>query len=119
MRAHRAIVPFGATGSLARPNGTLSNPGWRLPPGFHHRSIRATIFSHHRCPRLHWCPSEKDVADEVLRAHRRPDKRPEALMADDPSGIRPGEVAVVLPEAFDAGVYFIGRIRTPWKTRDE
>jgi len=40
-------------------------------------------------------------------------------MADDPSGIRPGEVAVVLPEAFDAGVYFIGRIRTPWKTRDE
>jgi tRNA-Thr(GGU) m(6)t(6)A37 methyltransferase TsaA len=40
-------------------------------------------------------------------------------MADDPSGIRPGEVAVALPEAFDAGVYFIGRIRTPWKTRDE
>ena len=38
--------------------------------------------------------------------------------ADD-DGIRPGEVAVALPEQFDAGVYFIGRIRTPWKTRDD
>jgi tRNA-Thr(GGU) m(6)t(6)A37 methyltransferase TsaA len=33
--------------------------------------------------------------------------------------IRPGEIAVTLPEKFDAGVYFIGRIRTPWKTRSE
>jgi tRNA-Thr(GGU) m(6)t(6)A37 methyltransferase TsaA len=33
--------------------------------------------------------------------------------------IRPGEIAVALPEQFDAGVYFIGRIRTPWKTRDD
>ena len=33
--------------------------------------------------------------------------------------IRPGEIAVPLPETFDAGVYFIGRIRTPWKRRDE
>jgi tRNA-Thr(GGU) m(6)t(6)A37 methyltransferase TsaA len=32
-------------------------------------------------------------------------------------GIRPGEVATTLPESFDAGLYFIGRIRTPWKTR--
>ena len=31
--------------------------------------------------------------------------------------IRPGEAAVELPAAFDAGVYFIGRIRTPFKTR--
>jgi tRNA-Thr(GGU) m(6)t(6)A37 methyltransferase TsaA len=31
--------------------------------------------------------------------------------------IRPGEVAVELPGAFDAGVYFIGRIRTPWTER--
>ena len=35
------------------------------------------------------------------------------------TGIRPGEVAVALPERFDASLYFIGRIRTPWKTRDE
>jgi tRNA-Thr(GGU) m(6)t(6)A37 methyltransferase TsaA len=39
-------------------------------------------------------------------------------MADD-AGIRPGEVKVELPEGFDAGLYFIGRIRTPWPTRDD
>ena len=34
-------------------------------------------------------------------------------------GILPGEQAVALPDKPDAGVYFIGRIRTPWTTRDE
>ena len=33
--------------------------------------------------------------------------------------IRPGEIAATLPESFDAGVYFIGRIRTPWTRRDD
>jgi tRNA-Thr(GGU) m(6)t(6)A37 methyltransferase TsaA len=37
----------------------------------------------------------------------------------DEKGIRPGEVAIALPASFDAGVYFIGRIRTPFKTRDD
>jgi tRNA-Thr(GGU) m(6)t(6)A37 methyltransferase TsaA len=32
-------------------------------------------------------------------------------------GIRPGEQAVDLPAEPDAGVYFIGRIRTPWTSR--
>ena len=40
-------------------------------------------------------------------------------MSNDPYGIRPGEVAVELPKEFDAGLYFIGRIHTPWATRDE
>ena len=40
-------------------------------------------------------------------------------MSTDPFGIRPGEVAIELPEDFDAGVYFIGRIRTPWTTREQ
>jgi len=31
--------------------------------------------------------------------------------------IRDGEIALTLPEKFDPGVYFIGRIRTPWKRR--
>lgn len=35
------------------------------------------------------------------------------------SGIRPGEVAVPLPAQADAGVYFIGRIRTPWTARKD
>jgi tRNA-Thr(GGU) m(6)t(6)A37 methyltransferase TsaA len=33
--------------------------------------------------------------------------------------IRPGEIAVTLPESFDAGIYFIGRIRTPWTRRED
>jgi tRNA-Thr(GGU) m(6)t(6)A37 methyltransferase TsaA len=33
--------------------------------------------------------------------------------------IRPGEIAVTLPETFDAGVYFIGRIHTPWTRRED
>ena len=32
-------------------------------------------------------------------------------------GIRPGEKAIELPASPDAGVYFIGRIRTPWTNR--
>jgi tRNA-Thr(GGU) m(6)t(6)A37 methyltransferase TsaA len=32
-------------------------------------------------------------------------------------GIRDGEVVIELPPAPDAGVYFIGRIRTPWTER--
>jgi tRNA-Thr(GGU) m(6)t(6)A37 methyltransferase TsaA len=37
--------------------------------------------------------------------------------ATDPSEIRLGEVAVPLPDRTDAALYFIGRIRTPWKER--
>ena len=33
------------------------------------------------------------------------------------SDVRPGEVQYTLPDAFDAGIYFIGHIRTPFKTR--
>ena len=31
--------------------------------------------------------------------------------------IREGEIAVTLPQTFDAGLYFIGRVRTPWTRR--
>jgi tRNA-Thr(GGU) m(6)t(6)A37 methyltransferase TsaA len=34
------------------------------------------------------------------------------------SELRPGEAAVELPQT-DAGIYFIGTIRTPWRTREE
>jgi len=40
-------------------------------------------------------------------------------MADEGFGIRAGEVAIPLPEKADAGVYFIGRIRTPWTRRED
>ena len=33
--------------------------------------------------------------------------------------LRPGEIVVDLPEAYDAGLYFIGRLRTPWQHLDD
>jgi tRNA-Thr(GGU) m(6)t(6)A37 methyltransferase TsaA len=38
-------------------------------------------------------------------------------MTHDRPDIRDGEIAVALPGSFDAGLYFIGRIRTPWTKR--
>ena len=40
-------------------------------------------------------------------------------MDGDLNGLRAGEVAVELPSAFDAGLYFIGRIHTPWTRRED
>jgi tRNA-Thr(GGU) m(6)t(6)A37 methyltransferase TsaA len=40
-------------------------------------------------------------------------------MAGRNEGIREGEVAVDLPGDFDAGLYFIGRIHTPWTRRED
>jgi tRNA-Thr(GGU) m(6)t(6)A37 methyltransferase TsaA len=40
-------------------------------------------------------------------------------MADDPFGMREGEIAIELPDGFDAGLYFIGRIHTPWVRREQ
>jgi tRNA-Thr(GGU) m(6)t(6)A37 methyltransferase TsaA len=40
-------------------------------------------------------------------------------MSKDWFAIRPGEVAASLPENFDDGLYFIGRIRTPWTRRED
>jgi tRNA-Thr(GGU) m(6)t(6)A37 methyltransferase TsaA len=36
-----------------------------------------------------------------------------------PNALRPGEVAIALPRSTDAEVFFIGMIRTPWRTREE
>ena len=35
------------------------------------------------------------------------------------NALRPGEVAIELPTVTNAGVFFIGAIRTPWRTRGE
>jgi tRNA-Thr(GGU) m(6)t(6)A37 methyltransferase TsaA len=36
-----------------------------------------------------------------------------------PYGLRTGEVSVALPETFDASLYFIGCIHTPWRRRED
>jgi tRNA-Thr(GGU) m(6)t(6)A37 methyltransferase TsaA len=37
----------------------------------------------------------------------------------DEFGERDGERSIVLPDGFDAGLFFIGRIATPWRSRRE
>jgi tRNA-Thr(GGU) m(6)t(6)A37 methyltransferase TsaA len=44
---------------------------------------------------------------------------PENPRKDADSGLRPGEITVTLPDRTDAGLYFIGRIRTPWTRRED
>jgi len=46
-------------------------------------------------------------------------KMSETYTDDSPSGLREGEIAVELPERFDASLYYIGRIRTPWRRRED
>jgi tRNA-Thr(GGU) m(6)t(6)A37 methyltransferase TsaA len=43
----------------------------------------------------------------------------ESNSAKQSPGLRQGEIAVELPEKFDASLYYIGRIRTPWKRRED
>jgi tRNA-Thr(GGU) m(6)t(6)A37 methyltransferase TsaA len=38
---------------------------------------------------------------------------------NDRDGLREGEIAVELPAGFDASLFYIGRIRTPWKRRED
>jgi tRNA-Thr(GGU) m(6)t(6)A37 methyltransferase TsaA len=40
-------------------------------------------------------------------------------MGTDEFGIRSGEEMAALPAEFDAGLHFIGRLRTPWRTRQD
>ena len=44
---------------------------------------------------------------------------PNSAKSGDLYEIRPGELATELPSAFDAGLYYIGRIRTPWTRRED
>jgi tRNA-Thr(GGU) m(6)t(6)A37 methyltransferase TsaA len=37
----------------------------------------------------------------------------------DAGELREGEIAIDLPAQFDAGLYYIGRIRTPWQRRED
>jgi tRNA-Thr(GGU) m(6)t(6)A37 methyltransferase TsaA len=48
--------------------------------------------------------------------------KPETLASGTPEnwhGLREGEIAATLPDRFDASLYYIGRIRTPWRRRED
>src|SRR6516165_10602889 len=54
------------------------------------------------------------MGDAALRSTART-----TPMNDNAFGIRDGEIAIELPAKFDASLYFIGRIRTPWRRRED
>jgi tRNA-Thr(GGU) m(6)t(6)A37 methyltransferase TsaA len=49
----------------------------------------------------------------------KPARMTEVAKQDDPYALRGGEVAVALPTGSDASLYYIGRVRTPWRHRDD
>lgn len=76
----------------------------------------------------HTDTSEADISDMNAPAINAPDisssdmgATPEqsagASAAGEAFGVRPGEITVELPAVPDAGVHFIGRLRTPWTER--
>jgi tRNA-Thr(GGU) m(6)t(6)A37 methyltransferase TsaA len=70
-------------------------------------------------------PSSGNEANAQGNRALRPDSIDTGTtMSDDEDdenafGIREGETAVPLPDHYDASLYFIGRIRTPWRRREE
>ena len=61
-------------------------------------------------------PCEPAVMADAAKSN---DSRREDAAASAPYGLRQGETAVDLPEQFDASLYFIGCIHTPWRERDD
>jgi tRNA-Thr(GGU) m(6)t(6)A37 methyltransferase TsaA len=55
----------------------------------------------------------------MVDAAKSEDSSAEPSASATPYGLREGETAVALPERFDASLYFIGRIHTPWRLRDD
>jgi tRNA-Thr(GGU) m(6)t(6)A37 methyltransferase TsaA len=54
----------------------------------------------------------------MVETAKTTDPMPETA-PDHASGLREGEIAVALPAQFDASLYYIGRIRTPWTRRQD
>jgi tRNA-Thr(GGU) m(6)t(6)A37 methyltransferase TsaA len=55
----------------------------------------------------------------MVEAAKPKDPARETSSHGDWYGLREGESAVTLPKAFDASLYYIGRIHTPWQRRQD
>jgi tRNA-Thr(GGU) m(6)t(6)A37 methyltransferase TsaA len=66
---------------------------------------------------LFWASKDVDGRDKA----RHDATRETANMTHDPNafGLWEGEVATDLPATFDASLYYVGRIHTPWKQRKD
>ena len=69
-------------------------------------------------------PKKKYKKKPTQKSKKKLAKKSKPLSHDVPVGdelyaLRGGEVAIELPAQFDASLYYIGRVRTPWKRREE
>ena len=86
---------------VRKPKWDASHTGWAKAAAALAATVRACQF-----PRM----------AETAKPKQSPGS---AAPGGDPYALRGGEVAVELPAQFDASLYYIGRIRTPWKRREE
>lgn len=55
----------------------------------------------------------------MANAAEPPRPATDAPSPDDWYGLREGELAATLPDHFDASLYYIGRVRTPWRRHED
>jgi tRNA-Thr(GGU) m(6)t(6)A37 methyltransferase TsaA len=55
----------------------------------------------------------------MVETAKRDEQSSAKMGPDEGNGLREGEVAAALPPHFDASLYFIGRVRTPWQRRQD
>ena len=68
----------------------------------------------------HWRSVQPRATVRAMTDESASKQDPGAHMRDDEFlSLREGEVAAALPAQFDASLYFIGRIRTPWQSREQ
>jgi tRNA-Thr(GGU) m(6)t(6)A37 methyltransferase TsaA len=68
-----------------------------------------------------WCPALLAILAAACHrpAMNQPNKNADAGAGNDSVTPRQGEVTAALPAEFDAALYFIGRIRTPWQSPEQ
>jgi tRNA-Thr(GGU) m(6)t(6)A37 methyltransferase TsaA len=84
---------------------------------FDDRIARISLEGGHSSRFMRTRPSRPGDPRGKLKSMSRPANNDQT--GDDRASLREGEIAVELPAKFDAQLYFIGRIRTPWKRRDD
>jgi tRNA-Thr(GGU) m(6)t(6)A37 methyltransferase TsaA len=82
------------------------------------KRARARVRAHWRCT-LAALAILASAWHRSAMMERKSNKGTDAAADDEFLALREGEVAVAPPKEFDASLYFIGRIRTPWQSREQ
>jgi tRNA-Thr(GGU) m(6)t(6)A37 methyltransferase TsaA len=92
--------------------------GGLRPRGEKSARALAAIRAAWQFPRMAETAKPKKKSRKIFKKKSRQPSR-NVPVGDERYALREGEVAVELPAQFDAALYYIGRIRTPWQRRGE